>query len=230
MGLFKDMKGAISGAKELGDHHGGMPSIGGAFKDIKALADDHGEGEVLKDGTPARAIVKSFATPSATEKFAMQIDLEIHPQAGDPYLITYVYPTARQKAAMSVGMEIPVKYLPDDPARVAVQWDALKGSIAATGGDMATQAAQAQLYQKLSTSGVDAPGAIDAIRAIGGPDFSGATPHEFDVTITPAGGTPYQTTIRQGMLPAQMEGISQGMVFTAKYDPDQPASASLYSW
>ncbi len=137
MGLFKDMKGAISGAKELGDHHGGMPSIGGAFKDIKALSDDHGEGEVLADGTPAKAIVKSFATPSATEKFAMQVDLEVHPPGGEPYLITYVYPTARQKAAMSVGMEIPVKFMPDDPGRVAVQWDALKGSIAASGGDMA---------------------------------------------------------------------------------------------
>jgi hypothetical protein len=98
------------------------------------------------------------------------------------------------------------------------------------GGDMAAQAAQAQLYQKLATSGVDAPGTIDAIRAVGGPDFSGATPHEFDVTITPAGGAPYQTTIRQAMLPAQMEGISQGMAFTAKYDPDSPANASLYSW
>ena len=98
------------------------------------------------------------------------------------------------------------------------------------GGDMAAQAAQAQLYQKLATSGVDAPGTIDAIRAVGGPDFSGATPHEFDVTITPAGGAPYQTTIRQGMLPAQMEGISQGMAFTAKYDPDNPAMASLFSW
>jgi hypothetical protein len=137
MGLFKDMKGALGGAKNLGDHHGGMPSIGGAFKDVKALSDDRGEGEVLKNGTPAKAIVKSFATPSPTEKFAMQIELEIHPPGGAPYQITYVYPTARQKAAMSVGMEIPVKYLPDDLARVAVQWDALKGSIAAAGGDMA---------------------------------------------------------------------------------------------
>ncbi len=137
MGLFKDMKGAIGGAKQLGDHHGGMPSIGGAFKDIATLADDRGEGEVLKNGTPAKAIVKSFAMPSTTEKFAMQIELEVHPPAGEPYQITYVYPSARQKAAMSVGMEVPVKYLPDDPGRVAVQWDALKGSIAAAGGDMA---------------------------------------------------------------------------------------------
>jgi membrane protease subunit (stomatin/prohibitin family) len=41
------------------------------------------------------------------------------------------------KAPLSVGMEVPVKVLPDDPMAVAVQWDALKGSIAASGGDMA---------------------------------------------------------------------------------------------
>ncbi len=98
------------------------------------------------------------------------------------------------------------------------------------GGDMAAQAAQAQMYQKLAASGVEAPGTIDAIRAVGGADFSGATPHEFDVTITPPGGAPYQTTIRQGMLPAQMEGLAPGMACTAKYDPDNPAMAALYSW
>ena len=98
------------------------------------------------------------------------------------------------------------------------------------GGDMAAQAAQAQMYAKLSASGVEAPGTLDAIRPVGGPDFSGATPHEFDVTITPAGGAPYQTTIKQGMLPAQMEGLSQGMAIVAKYDPDQPTSACLWSW
>ena len=36
-----------------------------------------------------------------------------------------------------MGMEVPVKVMPDDPMAVAVQWDALKGSIAASGGDMA---------------------------------------------------------------------------------------------
>lgn len=137
MGLFKDMRGAISGAKELGDHHGGMPSVKGAFKDIVALSDDRGEAEVLQDGVPAKAVVKGFAMPHPTEKFAMQIDLEIHPPGGAPYPVSYTYPTARQKAAMSAGMEIPVKIHPQDPSRVAVQWDALKGSIAASGGDMA---------------------------------------------------------------------------------------------
>jgi len=137
VGLFKDMKDGISGAKDLGNHHGGMPSIGGAFKDIKALSDDRGEGEVHKVGVPAKAVVKGFGMPSPTDRFAMTIDLEIHAEGREPYVITYTYPTARQKAPMTPGMEIPVKVHPEDPSRVAVQWDSLKGSIAASGGDMA---------------------------------------------------------------------------------------------
>ena len=58
MGFFKDAKDGIKGAKELGDYHGGMPSIRGSFKDIAALSDDHGQGEILKVGTPAKAVAK----------------------------------------------------------------------------------------------------------------------------------------------------------------------------
>jgi hypothetical protein len=59
------------------------------------------------------------------------------PAGGDPYKVQYLFPTARMKAPLSVGMEVPVKVMDDDPNAVAVQWDALKGSIAASGGDMA---------------------------------------------------------------------------------------------
>ncbi len=136
MGLFKDAKDAIKGAKELGDYHGGMPSVKGSFQDIKAVTDDRGQNEILENGTPAKAVALGFATVSPTEKFAMQIELEIHPTDGDPYRVTYVYPSARQKAPLSAGMEVPVKISANDPMQVAVQWDALKGSIAASGGDM----------------------------------------------------------------------------------------------
>jgi uncharacterized protein YukE len=133
MGFFKSAKDL----KDLSQHHGGMPSIRGSFKDIAKLADDKGEKEVLKNGVAAKAIVKGFAEPVPGEKFAMHIPLEIHPPQGAPYTIDYVFPTARMKAAITVGMEIPVKMLPDQPERVAVQWDAQQASIAAAGGDMA---------------------------------------------------------------------------------------------
>ena len=133
MGLFKGMKDL----KDLSQHHGGMPSIRDSFKDIGAMADDRGEKEVLKNGVPGKAVVKGFAEPVPGEKFAMHIPLEIHPPNGAPYDIDYVFPTTRMKAAITVGMEIPVKLLPDQPERVAVQWDAQQASIAAAGGDMA---------------------------------------------------------------------------------------------
>ena len=133
MGLFKGMKDL----KDLSQHHGGMPSIRESFKDIGKLADDRGEKEVLQNGVPGKAIVKGFAEPVPGDKFAMHIPLEIHPPQGEPYTIDYVFPTTRMKAAITTGMEVPVKILPDDPERVAVQWDAQQASIAAAGGDMA---------------------------------------------------------------------------------------------
>jgi len=137
MGLFKDGFGAIKGAKELGDYHGGMPSMGSAFKDIKAVTDDRGQNEILKSGTPAKARVLGFELPVPDDRFAMQIELDVIPPEGDSYKVTYVFPSARMKAPLSAGMEVPIKISAADPLQVAVQWDALKGSIAASGGDMA---------------------------------------------------------------------------------------------
>jgi hypothetical protein len=136
MGIFKDAKNAIVGAKELGEYHGGMPSIKGSFKDIAALTDDQGQGDILKKGTPTKARVNGF--PMQVDKFSMGIELDVFPpEGGDPYKVQYTFPSARMKAPLSIGMEVPVKVMPDDPMAVAVQWDALKGSIAASGGDMA---------------------------------------------------------------------------------------------
>jgi hypothetical protein len=141
MGFFKDMKDL----KKLGDHHGGMPSMKSAMQDLHSVADDRGEGEVLEKGVPAKAICKGFATPVPDDRFAMQIPLEVHPpDGGTPYAVNHVFPTTRMKAAISVGMEIPVKVMPDDPQRIAVQWDAQKASIAAAGGDMAAVTAGLQ--------------------------------------------------------------------------------------
>ena len=98
------------------------------------------------------------------------------------------------------------------------------------GGDMASQAAYAQLAQKLHQSGVEAPGVVHAIRPTGNTDMGGGQQTEFDVSVKPAEGEPYQTTISQSMLPAQLEGISEGAAITVKYDPDSPTSALIYGW
>jgi hypothetical protein len=97
-------------------------------------------------------------------------------------------------------------------------------------GDMGAQAAYAQLAQKLQASGVEAPGVVHSIRPSGQTDISGAQQVDFDVSIRPAAGDPYQTTISQSMLPAQLEGLAEGGAITVKYDPDSPTSALIYGW
>jgi Short C-terminal domain len=134
MGMFK----ALKDAKALGDYHGGRPSMKDAFNDISSLADDRGEGDILRRGTPTKAVVQGIATPVPDDRFAMQVPLDVYPpDGGAPYRIDYVFPTARMKAALSIGMEIPIKVDPGDMTRIAVQWDAQKAAIASAGGDLA---------------------------------------------------------------------------------------------
>jgi hypothetical protein len=98
------------------------------------------------------------------------------------------------------------------------------------GMDMNAMAAESAKMQKLATAGVEAPGVIHAIKPTGETDISGGQKVDFDVSIRPEGGELYQTTITQSILPAQMEGLSEGQAITVRYDPDAPAMALIYSW
>jgi len=98
-------------------------------------------------------------------------------------------------------------------------------------GGATGQMAYAQLAQKLAQSGVEAQGVVHAIVPTGNTDFGGGQETRFEVSIKPAdGGDPFQTTITQSMLPAQLEGLSEGSAITVKYDPDSPTSALIYGW
>jgi hypothetical protein len=90
--------------------------------------------------------------------------------------------------------------------------------------------AYVQKVNKIGQSGIEAPADLHAIRAVGSPDASGATLHEFDVTVRPSGIDAFDTTIQQSMLPMQMQGLSEGKAVTVKYDPDNPTAALLHSW
>lgn len=98
------------------------------------------------------------------------------------------------------------------------------------GQDMAAMAAYSAKVNKLAQSGVDAPGVIHTITAVGTPDMSGATMHAIAVTFRPAGADPIEATIEQSLLPFQLEGLSEGLACTVKYDPDNPSFAVLHSW
>jgi hypothetical protein len=100
----------------------------------------------------------------------------------------------------------------------------------AMGSDQEAQIAYAQLAMKLQQSGVEAQGVIHAIRPTGEVDVGGGQWTDFEVSIRPPEGDPFQTTIRQSMLAAQLEEMSEGGAITVKYDPDSPTSAMIYGW
>jgi hypothetical protein len=98
------------------------------------------------------------------------------------------------------------------------------------GGNSADQAAYAQLAQKLKASGVEAEGTVLALRDTGERDFGGGQKTEVDVQISPTGGTPYDTTVKQSFLPAQLETLAVGGAIKVKYDPENPPMALIYGW
>lgn len=102
--------------------------------------------------------------------------------------------------------------------------------MAAVGGDPVRQAAQARLVHKLGAAGVPAPAVIDALRPTAHADISGGQRIEVGVTITPAAGQPFQTTITQSFLPSQLEALCPGTTIAVKYDPDNPRAALISNW
>lgn len=115
-------------------------------------------------------------------------------------------------------------------AQQAMQNSGGMSGMAQSMGNMGGQAAYATKANKIGQQGIEAPGVLHAIRPSGQPEFGGGQMVSFDVTITPAGGQAYDTTIEQSMLPAQLEGITEGGAITVKYDPDDPSQALMYGW
>jgi hypothetical protein len=129
-----------------------------------------------------------------------------------------------------MGLFDPIKDAQQQAQDAQQQAAGMGGTGGAMGGDMTGMVEYQQRAQKLHAAGVEAPGTVNAIRPTGQTDMGGGQMIEFDVTITPAGGDAYQTTISQSMLAAQLEGINEGGAITVKYDPDNPSQALIYGW
>jgi hypothetical protein len=54
--------------------------------------------------------------------FNLQLDFEVHPSTRDPYMVA-VEILVPQAANLVPGAELPVRIDPNDPAKIAVDWD-----------------------------------------------------------------------------------------------------------
>lgn len=181
MGLFKDIKDVSKQGKALGDYHGGMPSWKQGMSDFRAVTSDGGESEVLKKGKPGTAKVLGMVMPVPGNRFAMQVELEVQGETGAPYKLQYAFPSTRMKAALTPGMTVPVKIMPDDPQHIAIHWDAQQANIAAQGGDMnAAMSGLSSFYGSSANDAMKAAMAGQPAAAAGAsaPAAAASTPEE----------------------------------------------------
>jgi hypothetical protein len=107
--------------------------------------------------------------------------------------------------------------------------DKLKGLAGGGGGGgMGAQKEYANLANSLKTNGVEAPGTIVSMGEPGPEQFGGGRWCDVQVKITPADGAPYDATIHQSFLQAQLDGMSVGGTVKVKYDPADQTKALIY--
>ena len=80
--------------------------------------------------------------------------------------------------------------------------------------------------QKLMKEGVDTPARIDSMTATGNTDKPGGAEHMIDLTITPAGGAPYQVTTNQYIYP--QAPFATGENVTVKVLPEDPNTVMIF--
>ena len=164
MGLFKgmkDMAALTKQAKELQrqqqEQAGYKPGFGGqmaqmgdmvsqANEQLAELTGQQGDrSEILANGIAGQGVVVAHGTPErGAQWFNLDIDMEIHVSGRQPYRVNnqYMVPAG---ATLGQGVTLPIKVDPDDPAKIAIDWDSAerapaRGEVRPTSGDGLTPA------------------------------------------------------------------------------------------
>ena len=107
-------------------------------------------------------------------------------------------------------------------AAEGVQAQTSKVGVGASAGQMGL----ANKAKKLMDSGVDTPAHIDSMTSTGNTDKPGGTEHIIKLTVTPAGGAPYEVEINQYIYPSAP--FSEGENVTVKVAPDDPNEVMIW--
>ena len=168
MGLFKSMKDMASltkQAKQLQEQQqrdaGYGPGFGGAMsqmgdmieqanQQLGELTDQSGDrARILAEGIAGEGVVISHGVPArGAQWFNMDIELEVHVSGRQPYRVNndYLVPAS---AAIGAGVTLPIKVDPNDPAKIAIDWQSAaqapeRGEVRPVGGGAGFSPAPAQ--------------------------------------------------------------------------------------
>jgi hypothetical protein len=93
-------------------------------------------------------------------------------------------------------------------------------------GASAGQMDLANRAKKLMNEGVDTPAHIDSMTSTGQTDTPGGTEYMIDMTVTPAGGSPYQVTTNQYIYPSAPFVVGEDV--TVKALPSDPNVVMIF--
>jgi hypothetical protein len=147
VGLFKSMKDLSSLTKEAKQlqrqqqqEAGYKPGFGGqmqqmgdmlsqANEQLADLTDSSGErGQLLANGIPGQGVIVAHGTPErGAQWFNLDIDLEVHVSGRQPYRVNnqYMVPAG---ATLGPGVSLPIKVDPNDPAKIAIDWESAQSA------------------------------------------------------------------------------------------------------
>jgi hypothetical protein len=143
VGLFKSMKDLSSmtkQAKELQrqqqEEAGYKPGFRGQMQQmgdlisqsnemLADLTDQSGErAQILENGIPGQGVIVAHGTPErGAQWFNLDIDLEVHVSGRRPYRVNNMY-LVPAGATLGQGVTLPIKVDPNDPSKIAIDWDA----------------------------------------------------------------------------------------------------------
>lgn len=167
MGLFKsmkDLKDVTKQAKEMQAQQqaeqGYKPGMAGQFEqmgDMLGQANEQlkelnemqsGQSEILVNGIAGEGVIIGHSPPERGAQWQnLDIDMEIHISGRAPYQVNnqYMVPAG---ATLGPGVRLPVKVDPNDPTKIAIDWDSAqkapaRGEVRPAGGAATPSAAPA---------------------------------------------------------------------------------------
>ena len=158
MGLFKSMKDMAEmtkQGKQLQEQQqkeagykpgmGGMMSqmgdmLGQANEQLKELGGQSGERDkLLAEGIAGEGVIVTHGVQArGAQVFNLDIELEVHVSGRQPYRVNnqYMVPNG---ATIGQGVTLPIRVDPDDPAKIAIDWESAaakpaRGEVRPVGG------------------------------------------------------------------------------------------------
>jgi hypothetical protein len=114
--------------------------ISQANQQLKEMTDADGDRDrVLAEGLSGEGEIVGMGTPErGAQMYNLDIDLEVRAGGRAPYRVANMY-MVPASAQLGIGVKLPIKVDPDDPAKIAIDWDAAatgpaQGEVRPTGG------------------------------------------------------------------------------------------------